>query len=289
MRSEKEMMELILDVAKADKRIRAVLLSGSRANPDVPKDIYQDYDITYFVTDAGPFYNNTAWIEEKFGKPAVMQLPELMSHPLLPPDGDGHFTYLMIFNDCSRIDLSIEFNPYVDDGEPVVVLLDKDGFLPNIVPNEKHWYIKPPCENIYADSCNEFWWCLNNVAKGIARDELPYAMDMFNHHVRDMLNQMVEWTIGINTGFSVSAGKMGKYFRKYLPQNLYGMYTKTYSDSNYENFWKSVFTACELFRTMAIKVAEHFGFTYNRSEDENMTVYLNKVKNNSITDSIIAK
>jgi len=40
MRPEQEMMNLILGVAKADERIRAVLLIGSRANPTVPKDSY---------------------------------------------------------------------------------------------------------------------------------------------------------------------------------------------------------------------------------------------------------
>nr|WP_295684515.1 aminoglycoside 6-adenylyltransferase [uncultured Lachnoclostridium sp.] len=282
MRSKKEMFELILHIAEEDERIRAVLLSGSRANSDIPKDIFQDYDITYFVTDAKPFYNNCDWIEEKFGKPAIMQLPELMSHPLLPPDGDGHFAYLMIFKDGNRIDLSIEFTPYIDDGEPVVVLLDKDKFLPDIVPNKMYWCIKPPSENIFADTCNEFWWCLNNVAKGIARDELPYAKNMFDHYVRDMLNQMTEWFIGVDIDFTVSSGKMGKYFKRYLPQKLYEMYANTYSDSNYENFWSSIFSACELFRTMADIVAEHFGFRYNRNDDENMMMYLNKVKNNSI-------
>lgn len=72
MRSEQEIMDLILGVAKADERIRAVLLSGSRANPAVPKDKYQDYDITYFVEDITPFWNDPAWAEERFGKPLIM-------------------------------------------------------------------------------------------------------------------------------------------------------------------------------------------------------------------------
>ena len=78
MRNEQEMMDLILDVAKADERIRSVLLVGSRANPAVPKDNYQDYDITYFVTDIVPFYNNPAWVEAYFGKPLIMQMPEVI-------------------------------------------------------------------------------------------------------------------------------------------------------------------------------------------------------------------
>lgn len=45
MRTSEEMFRLILDVAREDDRIRAVVLSGSRADPEVPRDRYQDYDI----------------------------------------------------------------------------------------------------------------------------------------------------------------------------------------------------------------------------------------------------
>jgi aminoglycoside 6-adenylyltransferase len=281
VRSEQEMMDLIIGVAKEDERIRAVLMVGSRANPNVPKDKYQDYDIIYFVNDVTPFYNNTEWIEKHFGKPIIMQIPETMS--ILPSDGDGHFTYLMIFNDGNRIDLSIEFTPYIDDGEPAIILFDKDGFLPQLpVPTDKLWHIKPPTEKLFVDCCNEFWWCLNNVGKGIARDELTYAMKMFNDYVRDMLNKMIEWYIGINTNFSVSAGKLGKYLKRYLPPDLYAMYSKTYSDSNYDNFWTSIFTACSLFHTAALHVAEHSGYNYNQSEENGMIIYINKIKNDVI-------
>lgn len=278
MRTEKEMFDLILGAAKEDERIRAVLMTGSRANPECPKDIYQDYDIIYSVEDVSPFYNNMAWIEEKFGKPAVVQLPELNEHPLLPPCGDGNFTYLMLFEDGNRIDLNIERKPYFDDGEPAVILLDKDGALPDIKVNPHYFHITRPTEGIYHDTCNEFWWCLNNVAKGIVRDELPYVMEMYNHYVRDMLNQMVEWYIGVHNDFQVSAGKMGKYFKKYLPENLYDMYAKTYSDSDYCHIWHSVFTACELFRLLASEVAEFFGYVYNEQEDRNIMRYMEQVR-----------
>ena len=93
MRAENEMFDLILNVAKKDEQIRAVLLVGSRANANAPQDKYQDYDITYFVKDIAPFFHNLDWIEENFGKPVILQMPEMMPHA----DGDGHFTYLMIF------------------------------------------------------------------------------------------------------------------------------------------------------------------------------------------------
>jgi len=278
MRSEKEIFDLIIKIANDDERIRAVLMSGSRADPDMPKDKYQDYDITYFVKDIKPFYNNTEWIKEKFGKPLIMQLPENMK--LLPPSGDGHFCWLMIFEDGNRIDLSVEFTPYVDNGEPAKILLDKDGLIPKLKPNERHWHIKPPSQKYFYDCCNEFWWCLNNVAKGIARDELPYAMNMYNCIVRDMLDKMIEWFIGVNHDFSVSAGKMGKYFRNYLPENLYEKYKTTYSDSNYNHFWDSISSACELFHLAAEKVANYLNVEYDQNDENGMLKYLSMVKNN---------
>ena len=45
MRSEKEMYDLILGYAKAHDDIRAVILNGSRANPNRKPDPFNDFDI----------------------------------------------------------------------------------------------------------------------------------------------------------------------------------------------------------------------------------------------------
>ena len=49
MRSEKEMLDLITKTAEEDPRIRAAYLEGSRVNPNVPADIFQDFDVVYVV------------------------------------------------------------------------------------------------------------------------------------------------------------------------------------------------------------------------------------------------
>ena len=75
MRSEQEMMKLILDFAKEKKDIRAVYMNGSRANPKAPKDILQDYDIVYVVASTTPYREDTSWLSH-FGEIAVMQEPD---------------------------------------------------------------------------------------------------------------------------------------------------------------------------------------------------------------------
>lgn len=75
MRSETEMMELILGTAREDARIRAVYMNGSRTNPNVPKDIFQDYDIVYVVTETKSFIEDKTWID-RFGDRLFMQYPD---------------------------------------------------------------------------------------------------------------------------------------------------------------------------------------------------------------------
>ena len=77
MRTADEMLRLITEVARGDERIKAAVLSGSRTDPDAREDIFQDFDVVYYVDDVAPFYNNMEWIAENFGCPAVCQLPEL--------------------------------------------------------------------------------------------------------------------------------------------------------------------------------------------------------------------
>lgn len=211
MRTESEIMNLILEFAKSDDNVRAVLLKGSRANPNCKPDELSDYDIA-FVTQSNEPYLNNQWFDEfasKFGKVAILQTPdnpELFNDTHDPKD---HYAYLTLFDDGLRLDITFETVNFIDTvtlDSATIVLLDKDNKFPNVVSSDSDFLIKPFTESQFKACCNEFWWCLQNVAKGIIRDELPYAMKMFNI-CHDELDKMIEWYIGIQNNFKVSAGK----------------------------------------------------------------------------------
>jgi Streptomycin adenylyltransferase. len=93
MTTEDEMMNLILAFAKTDDRIRVVGMEGSRTNKNIVSDHFQDYDITYIVTDMKPFIENEEWLD-LFGERVFMQKPEDMS--LYLPELGNWFSYLML-------------------------------------------------------------------------------------------------------------------------------------------------------------------------------------------------
>lgn len=281
MRTEKEMFDLILGIANSDERIRAVYLNGSRTNPNVPKDIFQDYDLVYVVTETKPFIEDKGWINI-FGNILFMQYPD--ENPDFASDKENFYGWLMQFTDGNRIDLHVETVSHAKENilndRLCRILLDKDNCLPNIPdPTDEDYWINKPVPDHFLCTCNEFWWCLNNVAKGLWREEIPYVQDMINFVVRKQLEKMLSWKIGILTDFSVSVGKSAKYMYKWLEPKEWEEYLKTYSDAKAESIWKSVDIMCSLFKKTAVWVAERLGYSFNYKEAENCMYFLEHIKN----------
>lgn len=273
------MLGLILNMANEDNRVRAVIMNGSRVNPNAPCDFFQDYDIVFIVTDVSCFVHDRSWID-RFGELMIMQTPDDMGESSSPHN--CKYTYLMQFNDGNRIDLtfySIEKMDSLEEDSLSLLLMDKDGIIDSFPPpSDKSYLPKPPTSKQFDDCCNEFWWVCPYVAKGLWREELSYAKHMLDGPVRDMLMKMLTWHIGIRTNFTKSPGKLGKYFKKYLEPEIWEMFVDTYSDAYYEYIWQALFTMCELFRTISISVAEHYSYEYPYRDDEMVTAHLKHVK-----------
>ena len=71
MRRNQELQDLILTTARADERIRAVILNGSRANPNAKVNRFQDFDIVYLGTDVSAFTEDPTWID-RFGECMIL-------------------------------------------------------------------------------------------------------------------------------------------------------------------------------------------------------------------------
>ena len=279
MRSEKEMLELIVSTAENDDRIRAVIMSGSRANPNARRDIFQDFDIAYLVTDVDSFRNDHGWIN-RFGELMILQMPEAMKDP--PPKNDERFSYLMQFTDGNRIDLTLfpvaKLHEFRRESLSLL-LLNKDGVVePFPAPSENDYLPIPPSAKAFSDCCNEFWWVCPYVAKGLWREEIIYAKHMLDQVIREQLMKMLTWHMAVKTQFLRSPGKLGKHLEQYLEPEVWAMLEKTYADASYESTWDSLHMMCELFRMTANLVGEHFGFDYPRNDDEKVSAHLKHLR-----------
>ncbi|MBN1437775.1 MAG: aminoglycoside 6-adenylyltransferase [Anaerolineales bacterium] len=279
MRNEKEMLDLILGVAKADERIRAVILNGSRVNPHAARDPFRDFDVIYVVSEAASFRRDRDWIR-RFGELMILQIPEEMRDP--PAPADAWFAFLAQFADGNRIDLTIcpqsQLKEFLHDSLSVA-LLDKDGILPAFPPPDESGYLpKPPTAGEFRDCCNEFWWCSPYVAKGLWRRQIVYAKYFLDVVLRDQWMKMAVWHVGVKTEFSKNTGAYGKYLEQTLEPGLWRRFLRTYSDAEVDHIWEALSAMGELFRDTAVPVAEHFGYEYPHGDDKRVTAHLRHVR-----------
>ncbi|UMV50563.1 aminoglycoside 6-adenylyltransferase [Paenibacillus macerans] len=275
MRSEQEMMNLFLDFAAKEDRIRLVTMEGSRTNVNIPPDSFQDFDISYFVTDMDFFKESDEWLGV-FGKRIMMQKPEDME--LFPPELGNWFSYIILFEDGNKLDLTLipvnESELYFAESDGLVkVLLDKDRLVKNeATATDRGYWLKKPTAREFDDCCNEFWMVSTYVVKGLARQEILFAIDHLNEIARPNLLRMMAWHIGSVHGYTFSVGKNYKFIDRYLPREDWETLLSTYNGTGCQEMWRSLFTCYELFRKYSKAVAESLGITYP-DYDEAITKY----------------
>lgn len=271
MRNEKEVLNQLMTFAENNSMVRAVLLNGSRVNPNIDNDIFSDYDVKFAVTDPEYFLNNQEWIKY-FGEIIIMQQNNIHEH------GEEWYIFLMIFSDGARIDLSFikaeNISNYLDDSL-TLKLMDKDNIIKDLdSPSDKSYFIQKPREEEFDKTINNFWWVSTYVAKGIWRAELPYAKYMFDVIVRESLKKLIDWYIGMNHNWEINTGTVGRWFEELLPNELWESYKKTYSGSDYEEIWSSLMEAGNLARTLGLEIANQLEYTYPIEDDERVVKYL---------------
>lgn len=277
MRTDEEMMDLILSFARDRDDVRAVVMTGSRANPAAGCDQLQDYDITYVVEDLAPYRRN-AQIPHYFGEIMILQNPDDMGDTVADRPS---YAYLMQFMDGNRIDLT--FRPVSDVG-PIfadslsLVLLDKDARFKLPPPSLRSYLPTRPTAKQFADCCNEFWWLNPYVAKGLYRDQIPYAKTMLDEFLRRQLLRMLTWYVGLKSKFQATVGLAGKYLKSHLPDDLWDLLERTYSDARPNHIWEALFAMDELFRITARAIASAFGFAYLEREDAAVSSFIRQIR-----------
>jgi len=283
MRSKEEMMQLGMDFARSHEQIRLFTLEGSLTNVNIPPDAFQDYDFSYFVTDMEFFKRRDDWLDF-FGPRIILQKPEDME--LFPAELGHWFSYLMIFEDGTKIDLTLipldEYEDYFKNSDGLVeVMLDKDNRIKQpIVATDRMYHIQKPSARSFDDCCNEFWLSATYVAKGLARQEMLFAIDTMNNVFRPNLLTMLRWKVGRDTGYALSIGKSDKFMQKYVAADTWDTLLSTYNMGSVAAMWEAFETCVELFRETAHQVAEPYNYRYPEY-DAKVSPYIDRIRQKS--------
>lgn len=280
MRDKNVMMELIKNFSMKNENIRLVVMNGSRVNPNAPKDKMQDYDFVCFVNniEEKPFLNDREWIKG-FGEIAMIQQNFF--------ENDSYI-FLMQFKDGVRIDLCfVDLSNYFESLEVdslTKVIIDKDNLVDNnIKATEESYFVKKPNTEKIFKTFNNLWWIQLNIAKGLWRNETPYAKFMYDEIMVKQLRDITSWYIASNNSWEINVGKAGKWFYRFLDKDLYNEFLSLYTDSDINNIWDGLFKSQEYIRKIGSYLESKISyFSYPYQDDENVSELVLKIKNDDI-------
>ena len=264
MRTDQEMLELILETAKK-LQVDAVALSGSRTDTKAQKDKFQDYDVVYVVDNLDNLTSDLAWLDQ-FGTRIIEQ------HNIL----GNRRLYLMLFEDGNRIDLTLcpkeHLQEWVDSETAYTVLVDEKGLFESYSPSPQRFWTNPASETDYEKTCNEFWWVSAYVVKGICRKQLIYSTDHLYGICQQELLKVLAWQVASDKG-TVDIGKNYKYLFNYLPAEKEKEFSNLLDFSSLDKTTHSLLATIQIFHQEAQILAQKMGFKYEKEMAEKMIQY----------------
>ena len=283
MRSEREIIETVLDEARRDGSVRAVVRTNL-----LPKREYLDaYEFCFVVSDPEKYDGDV--FRQCFGDRILLFRGD-RNYPEMFPGTKAH---LMVFRDgvtivihamgvetfLTRVDGK---NAHADArvGDTYQKLLDKDGILPEIERLEEKQTVfeEVPSREEFGGIHDEFWWVMKTFAEYAMREELLPAMFYLHHSVRGLLNRMLRWYIFLKAGRPVDMGILDSRMAEALDQDLYRLYEKTYPNAEDAEIWEAYESAAELWRRTGLYVSERCGYPYPAGTERDMTEFIRRLR-----------
>ena len=278
MRDRLKVLAEILDFAKNNDNIRAVVLQGSLANPVDRVDLLSDLDPLFYVKDVKEFIEDDKWLN-KFG----VIISRLYDEWKLE-DNLKSYIRMVIYEDGLKVDFGIapiEAIKNINDLMFYKVLLDKDNLIkPSNITTEEKFYPNKPTSWEYQKVVNDFFWDIAYIAKSLHREEMYFAKFIFEN-INKMIRKLLSWHLGITHNWEVNIGLEGRYLKTLLTEDLWNKVLATFSGSKVVDNWKAIYAACNLVRELGNEIADKLDFVYPFEQDITIINYLKKIENMS--------
>lgn len=273
---------------REQRAVRAMLLTGSRANPNASADAWSDYDLVLVVENVRTFFEERTWLQG-FGQVLVAYWDPIQPVPdFADLEQVGN---VVLFQDGLKIDFIVwplevlrrlARSPVLPANLDLgyVVLVDKDHLTAGIrAPTYTTYIPTPPTNETYQKNIEDFFSDVPYVTKCLRRDELmpaKYCLDFDMKHV--FLRQMLDWRMECDRNWSVPTGFLGRGLKKSLPPDIWSQLESTYVGAGIRENWDALFRTLALFRQVAVEVGKRLGYAYPIDLDRQVVAYAQKVR-----------
>ena len=265
-------LDEIIRWANSRPDISALIMTGSRAQPEGAVDDLSDYDLEIFTTNPSSCTSSDLWMSDIAG---VWVYLATTRNGLCE-------TRLVVFEGGAKVDFSIR---PVDSLEDMVrcrkldelyergyrVLIDKKGLASQLPSSSYSPPHRPlPTKAEFEAAVDEFWFEASHIPKYLKRDDL-WVVKFRDWTMKELLLQMLEWrAIAANRDVK----HIGVRMKDWIPADDWHRLNEAFGRFDAADSWRALLAMLSLFRDVALETANELGYRYPADRDASISGYI---------------
>jgi len=263
---------------EACNNLCAALIIGSQARTDHQADEYSDLDIIMIVDNPIYFLSSDQWLRN-IGDYHISFVENTI---------DGGKERRVLFDNALDVDFVMIPTSNINalnDGDAAKILehgyhilIDKIGLQAKITSLD---FVKPTLslltEKEFVNIVNDFWYHSVWTTKKLKRGELWTAKFCMDSFMKWKLLSIIEYYAQAVHGADYNTWHSGRFIEEWAEKWIIEKLSLCFSHYNKENIMSALLSTMDLFRAIAIKVAEKLCFQYPKEADEYATAWVTSV------------
>jgi aminoglycoside 6-adenylyltransferase len=269
-----QLIDKITLLAQTREDIRAVIILGSRARKNMPADDWSDLDISIITSTPDFYIDNESWM----GDISTYWLTFVENTAM-----GGGKERRVLFENGLDVDFAIMPLEIIEQmrihgipedaryslGRGIKIIIDKDGILDRLFTVDlKLETPHPPSEKEYMNLVNDFIYHFVWTLKKLKRNEIWTAKGCSDNYMKWQLLRMAEWHARALNGNSYDTWHAGRFIEKWADPRLVAGFKKAFAHFDAEDIRESLKETYNVFRMMALEVADKLCFTYPAENEE---------------------
>jgi aminoglycoside 6-adenylyltransferase len=268
--NERDLLQGLSDyLAKFDES-QLLVLNGSMADPNIPKDQFQDIDLSMFTLDIS---RTTDRIHQCTLLHDVLLFSETRRETTF-----AHVSVRLLLESGTEVDFNIYSNKEVflrKINHFVVPLFNKlNEFMDFAPPTHRPFHVDKPNAEEFHRLFIDINWAVANVLKGVRREQLIYAKHKYDTTLQPKLKKLLVWYIRDQHDWNVSLGSHGKRIKEYVQPEIYNHYLETYSTNCMESIPKTLLRAKSFVADIGTRLADSLGYQFPTDINNKMSRFL---------------
>ncbi len=266
------MLERVVDHARTEPAIHALVLLGSRAREHHPADEWSDTDLLLVVDDPELFLADAGW-SAHLGPVAIT---------FLERTGHGRRERRVLFADGTDVDLvpvsvdEIRAGPDGMLGLEVLgrgfrILFDREGILSSLPewvasrPRADEW---PPQLVEFENLVSDFWYHALWTARKLRRGERWVALDCLDGYMKARLLTILEWQARGRDGGDGDPWFGGRFLERWAEPEVVDALGDAFARYETADIIRGLRATMDLFRRQATDLAIRLELPYPARADE---------------------